>query len=204
MNSISVRWLGHASFKISKGESHIVLDPFSPGSVPGFRAIEETAGLVLCSHGHGDHGYKEAVTLDHTGAPDFTVTTLDTFHDDVQGAKRGPNIIHIIESDGVRIVHFGDLGCALTQEQVDILSGADVVLIPIGGFYTIDAKEAKTVLDAIKPKIAIPMHYRTERFGFPVIGTLDEFLTLCDTVTELKKDTFTVGEVTSGVVVLDY
>ena len=132
------------------------------------------------------------------------MTTLDTFHDDVQGAKRGPNIIHIIESDGVRIVHFGDLGCALTQEQVDILSGADVVLIPIGGFYTIDAKEAKTVLDTIKPKIAIPMHYRTERFGFPVIGTLDEFLTLCDTVTELKKDTFTVGEVTSGVVVLDY
>ena len=204
MNPISVRWLGHASFKISKGESHIVLDPFSPGSVPGFRDIEETAGLVLCSHGHGDHGYKEAVTLNNTGAPDFKVTTIDTFHDDVQGAKRGPNVIHIMESEGVRIVHFGDLGCTLTQEQIDILSGADVVLIPIGGFYTIDAKEAKAVLDAIKPKIAIPMHYRTERFGFPVIGTLDAFLAICDTVTELKKDTFTVGEVASGVVVLDY
>ncbi len=203
-NTISVRWLGHAAFKITKGKSSIVLDPFSPGSVPGFRDINETAGLVLCSHGHGDHGYKEAVILDAKGAPDFTVTTLDTFHDDVEGAKRGPNIIHIIESDGVRIVHFGDLGCALTEEQIEILTGADVVLIPVGGFYTIDAAQAKAVLDIIRPKIAIPMHYRTERFGFPVIGTLDEFLTLCDTVTKLDKDTFTVGEIDSGVVVLDY
>ncbi|MBO5253701.1 MAG: MBL fold metallo-hydrolase [Clostridia bacterium] len=203
-NSISIRWLGHAAYKVSKGESHIVLDPFAPGSVPGFRDIAETAGLVLCSHGHHDHSYADAVALLPQGAPDFTVTTLGTYHDNEQGAKRGPNTVHVLESDGVRIVHFGDLGCALTEEQIETLKGADVVLIPVGGFYTIDAAGAKAVLDAIKPKIAIPMHYRTERFGLPAIGTLDEFLALCENVTKLNKDTFVVGEVESGVVVLEY
>ena len=201
--SISIRWLGHAAYLVSKGAYSVVLDPFAPGSVPGFRDIRETADLVLCSHGHHDHNYAEAVTLRSGAEPAFTVTKLSAFHDDVQGAKRGPNTIHVLEADGVRIVHFGDLGCDLTPEQIDILQGADVVLIPVGGFYTIDAPQAKAVLDQIKPKTAIPMHYRTDRFGLSAIGALEDFLALCDAPTLLHKDTLTVGEA-EGVVVLDY
>ena len=201
---ITVRWLGHASYKITKGTSSIVLDPFAPGSVPGFNDIHETANLVLCSHGHHDHGYTEAVTLQPEAAPAFTVTKLDTFHDDVEGAKRGRNIIHIVEADGVRIVHFGDLGCALTKEQKEVLRGADVFLIPVGGFYTIDAEQAKAVIDELQPKAAIPMHYRTEKSGLSAIAPLDDFLALCESPILLHKNTFTVGEDPYGIVVLDY
>lgn len=202
--SIIIRWLGHASYKITKGASSVVLDPFAPGSVPGFKDIEETANLVLCSHGHHDHNHKDAVTVQPNTDLAFTVTKLDTYHDDVQGAKRGPNTIHVLDFDGVRIVHFGDLGCALTEEQIAELHGADVLLIPVGGFYTIDAAQAKAVIDAVDPKVAIPMHYRTEKFGLSAIAPLGDFLALCDGPTRLNKNTFTVGEVESGVVVLDY
>lgn len=201
---ITIRWLGHASYKITKGSTSIVLDPFAPGSVPGFREIRETANLVLCSHGHHDHNYTDAVTLQPNDAPAFTITKIGTYHDNAHGTKRGPNTIHVLESDGIRIVHFGDLGCALTDEQKNILRGADVVLIPVGGFYTIDAVQAKAIIDEIKPKVAIPMHYRTDRFGLSAIAPLDDFLALCDAPVLLEKNTFTVGEVASGIVVLKY
>lgn len=201
--SISIRWLGHAAYKITKGNYSVVLDPFAPGSVPGFRDIQEEANLVLCSHGHHDHNYAEAVTLLPEAQPAFTVTKLDSFHDDVQGAKRGPNTIHVLEADGVRIVHFGDLGCALTAEQIELLHGADVVLIPVGGFFTIDAMQAKAVVEQIQPKVVIPMHYKAKRFGLSPIGTVDKFLDLFEKYVQLNKNTFTVGEAT-GVVVLDY
>ncbi|MBQ2667772.1 MAG: MBL fold metallo-hydrolase [Clostridia bacterium] len=202
--SISIRWLGHAAYKITKGNYSVVLDPFAPGTVPGFRDICEEANLVLCSHGHHDHNHTEAVTLLPETEPAFAVTTLSSFHDDVQGAKRGPNTIHILEADGVRIVHFGDLGCALTPEQIETLRGADVILIPVGGFYTIDAAQAKAVVDQIRPKVVIPMHYKAENYGLAPIGTVEEFLALFADHVQLGKDTFTVGEVDAGVVVLSY
>ena len=199
---VVIRWLGHAAYKITMGESSVVLDPFAPGTVPGFKDICETADLVLCSHGHHDHNHADAVTL--TGkAPAFTVEKIETFHDDVQGAKRGPNTIHILSFDGVRVVHFGDLGCPLTEEQAAALTGADVVLIPVGGFYTIDAAAAKTVIEQIKPKTAIPMHYRTDKSGLGAIAPLDDFLALWDAPVLLGKDTLTVGEA-EGIVVLYY
>ena len=202
--SITIRWLGHASYKIIQGNTSVVLDPFAPGSVPGFQDICETANLVLCSHGHHDHGYTQAVTLQPGDTTAFTVTKLETFHDDAEGAKRGPNTIHVLDAGGVRIVHFGDLGCELTEEQKETLRGADVFLIPVGGFYTIDAAQAKAVIDELQPKVTIPMHYRTEKFGLPAIAPLDDFLALCTKPVLLGKNTFTVGEVESGIVVLDY
>lgn len=202
--SIKIRWLGHACFQIEKGAYSAVLDPFAPGSVPGFRDIDASANLVLCSHGHHDHNYTAAVTLLPEAKNPFTVTKIETFHDDQNGAQRGLNTIHVLEADGVRIVHFGDLGCALTDEQAALLDGADVILIPIGGFYTIDAKQAKTVADKIHAKVVIPMHYRTERFGLKPTGTLTEFLSLYPDSVMLDSDVFTVGDVESGVVALTY
>lgn len=97
--------------------------------------------------------------------------------------------------------HFGDLGCALTDAQANALQGVDVALIPVGGFYTIDAAQAKATADRIGAKVVVPMHYRTARFGLEPIATLDEFLRLCADPVLLDRDTFTVGEVRRGVVV---
>ena len=133
---ITVRWLGHACFKVEKGAYSVVLDPYAPGSVPGLPDIRTDANLVLCSHGHSDHGCAEAVALRPAQDCPFSVTKIETFHDACGGAQRGPNTIHVLEADGMRIAHFGDLGCALTDAQANALQGVDVALIPVGGFYT--------------------------------------------------------------------
>lgn len=198
---ITVRWLGHACFKVEKGAYSVVLDPYAPGSVPGLPDIRTDANLVLCSHGHSDHGCAEAVALRPAQDCPFSVTKIETFHDACGGAQRGPNTIHVLEADGVRIAHFGDLGCALTDAQANALQGVDVALLPVGGFYTIDAAQAKAAADRIGAKVVVPMHYRTARFGLEPITTLDEFLRLCADPVLLDRDTFTVGEVRRGVVV---
>ena len=107
---ITVRWLGHACFKVEKGAYSVVLDPYAPGSVPGLPDIRTDANLVLCSHGHSDHGCAEAVTLRPAQDCPFSVTKIETFHDACGGTQRGPNTIHVLEADGVRIAHFGDQG----------------------------------------------------------------------------------------------
>lgn len=176
----TIKWLGHACWKLTLGDYTIVIDPFEPGSVPGIADVNETANLCLCSHGHHDHGYAEAVNILPGDDAGVKVTRLDSFHDDVQGSKRGPNIIHMVEFGGLRIVHFGDLGCELTPEQVDVLKGADVVMIPVGGFFTVGPEEAKATALAIEAKTIIPMHYRSDSFGFDVIGTVEAFTELWD------------------------
>ncbi len=152
---------------------------------------------MLCSHGHSDHGYTDAVDLSarKQGSP-FTVTVIHTFHDDQNGSLRGENRIHILEADGLRIAHLGDLGCTLEPGQMELLKDLDAIMIPVGGYYTIDAAQARTLVEAVKPRIVIPMHYRSETFGYDVIGRLEDYTKLCrDVVTYasasmvLEKDT---------------
>ena len=114
----------------------------------------------------------------------FTITEIHTWHDDARGTKRGSNCIRIFDDGTYRAAHLGDLGCELEPEQIEALKGLDAVMIPVGGFYTIDAKQAKALIDQIEPRVTLPMHYRGEAFGYDVIGTLDEFTDLCDCVVE--------------------
>ena len=140
MNSISITWNGHSCFTVEKDGFSIVFDPYGPNTVPGLAPLSLTADMVLCSHEHGDHGYTDAVTLKHSGTKNpFSITKIDTWHDPEQGALRGPNRIHILESDGLKIAHMGDIGCPLIREQKDLLKHLDAILIPVGGYYTIDA-----------------------------------------------------------------
>ena len=128
--------------------------------------------------------------LKHSGTKNpFSITKIDTWHDPEQGALRGPNRIHILESDGLKIAHMGDIGCPLIREQKDLLKHLDAILIPVGGYYTIDAAQAKTVVDDLAPRIVIPMHYRSDHFGYPVIGRLEEFTGLCRNVVEYDSNT---------------
>ena len=192
---MKIIWNGHACFTLETAEGSVVFDPYEDGSVPGLPPLKLTADEVLCTHGHGDHCAADKVTL--TGRrPEYTVEVLDTFHDNAGGVKRGPNRMYMISAEGLRVAHLGDLGCELTESQVDALRGVDALLIPVGGFFTIDAAAADRTARRVQARVVIPMHYSSDRFGYDVIGGVEDFLALRDDVTvyagntlELTKDT---------------
>ncbi len=193
---MTVTWLGHSCFKVESQGYSIILDPYADGYVQGLKPLRASADEVLCSHGHGDHNAVDVIDVRKGGASPFTVTVLDTYHDDVKGAKRGPNKIHILDDGTFRVAHMGDLGCELTEEQKKALAGVDVMLIPVGGFFTIDAKQAKAVVDAVKPRVTVPMHYRSGKFGFDVLAELGDFTSLCGDVAVYDTNTLTLTKET--------
>ncbi|MCF0106286.1 MAG: MBL fold metallo-hydrolase [Holdemanella sp.] len=187
---MKIQWLGHSCFKILSDTTSVIFDPFQDGSIPGIRNIREKANCILCSHEHFDHNARETVELINKEL-DCKVFEIPSYHDDVKGAKRGLNTIHVLDYDGFRICHLGDLGCALNEEQINLLMNVDVLFIPVGGFFTINAIQAKAIVDTIKPVITIPMHYRSDTFGFDAISTVDAFTSLfndveyCDSIMDL-------------------
>lgn len=182
-NQIIITWNGHSCFTVSADGYSIVLDPYAPDSVPGLPALSLAGDQVLCSHEHGDHGYREAVQISGASRKNpFHILKIDTYHDDQKGTLRGENRIHILEAGGIRIAHMGDLGCMLKGEQLDQLKNLDAILIPVGGYYTIDAVQAYELVQMISPRIVIPMHYRSDTFGYPVLGRLERYTELCKNV----------------------
>ena len=180
--TMHITWLGHSCFRVESRGYTAVLDPYADGSVEGLLPVRETADLVLCSHEHGDHNARDLVTLREGKAPVFRVETISTYHDDQKGAKRGPNTIHILDDGVFRAAHAGDLGCALSGEELEKLKGLDVLMVPVGGYYTIDAAQARALVNAVKPRIVIPMHYRGQGFGFDVLAELEDYTRLCGDV----------------------
>lgn len=176
MEQLTLRWHGHACFALTCRDFTVVFDPYEDNYVPGFAPLDVQADLVLCSHQHGDHGAAHLVKPRTGHENPFQITTIETFHDPEGGALRGNNTIHILQAGPLRLAHFGDLGCTLTPAQLAELSGLDVALIPVGGFYTIGPEEAKALIDTIRPKVVVPMHYRLGGVGLPAIAELDEFL----------------------------
>ena len=185
---MKITWNGHACFSIETTEGTLVLDPYEPESIPGLRLPALEADEVVCSHEHYDHNAREAVK--RSGQPvHFALRQLDSWHDEQQGAKRGANKITILDAEGLRLVHLGDLGHRLSGKQVAQLGAVDVLLIPVGGYYTIDAATAWAVAQDIQPRILIPMHYRGEGFGFKEIAPVEDFLRLADKVQMLADNT---------------
>lgn len=175
---MKLTWYGHSCFLIETGDTSLVLDPYGDGSVPGFGPLRLKADAVLCSHEHTDHSARHCVEL--SGNPcHVRVEKIATWHDEVQGAKRGPNTVHIVFSEGLKIVHLGDLGCALTEAQITALKAPDALLIPVGGFYTIDTEQALAIAGQLEPRVVIPMHYRDQTHGYSVISTADAFRAAC-------------------------
>ena len=199
---MKITWHGHSCFTIATAQGSVTVDPFQDNYVPGLGVIRPVSDAVFCSHGHGDHHGIDAVQL--TGKEcGVGVETVSTFHDEVEGAKRGANLIHIFSAENMKVIHMGDLGCELTEEQIATLANPDVLLIPVGGFYTIDAKQAKTIIDQLNPRVVIPMHYRGEGFGFDVIAPVDDFLSLWEgTVKVLEGNTAEVSADTPAQVIL--
>ena len=140
-----------------------------------------------------DHNAREHVALRAGRTSPFTLTELATFHDDRRGALRGPNTIRILEACGLRVAHFGDLGCTdLTPEQEAALTGLDAAMIPVGGFFTIGPAEAKALADRLRPRVLIPMHYREGGVGLPMIAELSDFLKLAGPCVRCAEATFTL------------
>ena len=179
---MKITWLGHSCFTVESQGYRIVLDPYKDSSVPGLAPVQEEADQVLCSHGHGDHCGTEGVSLRQGKSSPFTLETIDTWHDDKEGALRGPNTIHILSDSQCRIAHLGDLGCDLTLEQKDKLGNLTALLIPVGGHFTIDAVQAKRLADELSPVVVVHMHYRQGGVGYDVIGTVEQFTKLRDDV----------------------
>ena len=197
---MKLTWLGHSCFALEQDGYRIVLDPYFVETYPELRV---SAHEILCSHGHRDHCFTEAVTVLRDGKKSpFTVETVDTFHDEKRGTLRGGNTMHIIRANGLTVVHAGDLGHELSDNQLAAVKRCDALLLPVGGFFTIDAPTAKRIADAVAPRVVVPMHYRFGAHGYDVIGTLDEFTRLYDAVQYLDSDTFELTAVSPrGVVV---
>ena len=183
---MKIKYLGHASFLITSDTGiKIVTDPYEPAYVAAggsiYGEIKELANIVTVSHNHSDHNNVAAVQ----GNPKVVRGTtkirgiefkgIPTYHDDARGKLRGDNTILCFEVDGVKVCHLGDLGHQLSDKQVAEVGRIDILLIPVGGFYTIDARVATEVCSRLKPKVIIPMHYKTDKCGFPIAG-VDEFL----------------------------
>ena len=180
---MKITYLGHSCFKFEKDGFAMIIDPYKAGSVPGYAPLKEHANQVLSTHKHGDHfGWSEVKLAVTRADTPFMVSFIETFHDDKNGALRGFNNVIIVDVDGLKLVHMGDIGCMLEDEDLKKIKGCDVLMIPVGGHYTIDAKQAKEYVDKIAPKITIPMHYRGKGFGYDEIGTVDKFTKLFDEV----------------------
>lgn len=193
MDRITIRWLGHACFRLSAEGYSIVLDPYEDERVPGVGRVRVEADAVLCSHGHGDHNYVQAVTLRKSDAENpFSLAEFTCPHDDKNGELRGMNTVRIFTLGDVRVVHFGDIGCMPTDEQLELIGRPDAVMIPVGGHYTIDAVEACALADRVGARVVIPMHYRTADFGYAEIGLLDAFTALRDDCVFYDGDTIEI------------
>lgn len=181
---MKITWIGHSCFKIESKGYTIITDPYEDGFVPGLKPLRESADMVLCSHEHGDHNARSLIKIGEGQTCPFTVEKMETWHDEVKGAKRGPNTIRIVNDGDIRLAHLGDLGCEPEEEQIQKLRGLDVCLIPVGGHFTIDGKQAAKLVQLIKPRLVIPMHYRDSkgRFGFDVISTVKDFTKHMDSV----------------------
>jgi len=182
---MTIKFLGHASFLItSEGGVRIITDPYEPGGYDGalrYGPITDEADIVTISHDHADHNYvagvpgNPVVVTESTEVSGISFQVIGSYHDNAQGAERGPNRIFCFTVDGIRVCHLGDLGHLLSTEQASSIGDVDVLLIPVGGHFAIDAQGATRTIDQLRPAVAIPMHYKTPKVDFP-IAPLDEFL----------------------------
>lgn len=182
---MEITFIGHACFKIKGKTATIVTDPYNPKKT-GYKRPKLQADIVLMSHEHDDHNYVSGVS-DHslvvTTAGEYEtkgvyIEGIPTLHDDQSGAERGKNIMYQIHIDGLTVLHMGDLGHELSKETLEKLVAIDVLLIPVGGTYTIDAKTAIKVISSIEPGIVIPMHYQTKKVTelSKELASVDKFL----------------------------
>lgn len=182
---MEITYLGHSAFRLKGKTAAVVTDPYDEKCGKWPRDV--TADIVTVSHDHSDHNQVgnvrgEVFRVDGPGEYEVkgvSVIGVHTWHDDKEGVQRGPNTVYVIEIDGLRVVHLGDLGHKLSQVQLEEMGPIDVVLVPVGGGYTVDAKVAAEVVRQIDPWVVIPMHYQQvglDKEVFGLLASVGEFL----------------------------
>jgi L-ascorbate metabolism protein UlaG (beta-lactamase superfamily) len=208
-----IQWLGQSGFRLAVDGTTIVVDPLGDVAALAARgglkleypAIEGlTADLVLVTHEHADHNGVEAIegdpvvlrsTAGRLDSPIGDVVAVASEHDDVAGTQRGPNTIFVFELDGIRVAHLGDFGQrALRDEQAAAIGDVDLLFVPVGGGATIDAEQAAEVVERLRPRWIVPMHYRTHRVDF--LDPAEPFLARMANVTRLQTPAFDTAELT--------
>ena len=184
--------IGHAKFLIElENGLRIVTDPYD--ATCGYPVTPVKADVVLVSHGHHDHSAVDTIpgkprVIDKAGAYDLgdgvTVTAVEAFHDDAQGTKRGRTLLFSIRAEGLNAIHLGDLGHIPNAEQINALGAADVLMVPVGGFFTIDAAQAKETAELLQARVILPMHYKTRANADWPIASVEAFTGLYDTPAE--------------------
>lgn len=183
-----IQHIGHAEFYLETENGYrLVTDPYDASC--GYPVRSPEADAVLVSHGHHDHNAVKnvkgaPVVIDRAGVftpnPGVKITAVRGFHDDAQGTKRGETLLFLVETEGLRIVHLGDLGCMINEAQENILHHPDILMIPVGGFFTIDAEQAGIVAEKLGAKTILPMHYKTVyNAEWPISGP-EPFLEVMD------------------------
>jgi len=183
---MKIRFLGHASFLITSVTGlRIITDPYKPGCFDGgikYDPITEEADVVTISHEHDDHN-----CTDIQGNPVFVrgsekrdikgieISGTNVFHDESGGTERGKNTIFKLKIDGMNIVHLGDLGHPLSDQEVEKIGSVDILFVPIGGYFTIDSTIAESTTKKLNPKVVVPMHFKTDKCGFP-IAPIDDYI----------------------------
>ena len=197
---MKIKWLGHAAFLITSDSGiRIITDPYETSDILTYGRTEESADIVTVSHDHGDHNNVAAVqgnpqeVRGTTEAKGIKIKGIPTAHDEVGGSERGSNTVFCFEVDGVNICHMGDLGHPLSNDQLTELGKVDVLLIPVGGLFTIDARTASEIGNQLKPKVIIPMHYKTDKCGLP-INSVDEFIKGKNNVTRVDSSEIELSE----------
>ena len=174
---MKITWLGHSAFRLEESTgTTVVTDPYAE-SLVGYRMQRVNADAVTLSHHHRDHDEVNAVggapqVLDAVGSWDIKgvgIMSMHSWHDSEQGARRGPNLIFKYRMDGVDLCHLGDIGEECGAETGDLIGTVNVLMIPVGGNYTIDAVQAKEYVDFLMPDIVIPMHFKIDGDSTKVI-----------------------------------
>lgn len=181
---MKLTWYGHSCFGMTfSNGTTIITDPFD--ETVGYPLCTAHCDAALISHEHFDHNHTESLngSFHRLSAPGHcTIGVIEimgvaSFHDEVQGAKRGNNVIHILEGDGLRIAHLGDLGHFPNAEQTAALQNLDLLMLPIGGTYTITSAAAAQIIATLRPRVAVGMHYQNAYCHFD-ISDESEFMQL--------------------------
>ncbi len=207
-----IKWLGHASFLISSKGINIITDPINEKS--GYPVVPRSADIVTISHQHWDHNATEGISgmprvFEGAGRHELDgviISGINSFHDKNQGRDRGTNTIFKISAEGINVVHLGDLGHIPGSQQVEEIGLVDVLLIPVGGVYTVDAEEACEIVELLKPRLVIPMHYQTPHLSF-TLAPVENFISRYDRVLKLPCLEIEASELIQeepGIIVLDY
>ena len=173
---MNIKWIAHACFKLTLDSGKTILfDPFDESI--GYKMEDEKTDYLFISHNHYDHNCRDHIigeyqVFDTPGKFELeegiSAQGFETYHDDEQGAKRGKNICFKIEAEGLSILHMGDIGCVPDDRFFDEIGPVDILMIPVGGFYTVDAETAIEITKKIDPNIILPMHYKTLFLDMPL------------------------------------